>query len=161
MVENIIRRRETRKNYYQKNREKIRIYQKDWRMKNKDKISTYEKEYYQKHKIKLNAARKIYSHTPKGIEVRNRAAQKQSLKRWQWMRNFKMDKKCIRCGQSFPDHPNVLDFHHIDSKTHNQKDEAPSRLFWSQKRFLKEIKNCEIVCANCHRIIHDEMKLNE
>ena len=59
------------------------------------------------------------------------------------------DKKCSECGF---DHPAALDFHHIDPDT---KEFAVSTMkSLSLSRILEEIKKCEILCANCHRIKH-------
>ena len=56
--------------------------------------------------------------------------------------------KCIDCGEK---DPVVLDFDHIDIKT---KFKTISQMLcghYSFKTILKEIKKCEIRCANCHR----------
>lgn len=59
---------------------------------------------------------------------------------------------CKRCGRKYPDY--VMDFHH----------RVPSEKTWeigrskliSVERLLKEIKKCDVYCANCHRIIEKE-----
>jgi len=59
---------------------------------------------------------------------------------------------CARCGQTFPDC--CYDFHHIDVKANN---EVPSSvLHRSWKSITTELDKCIMVCANCHRIIHNE-----
>jgi len=49
----------------------------------------------------------------------------------------------------------ALEFHHLDpakkSKTYNRRFTS-----WSFDRQKKELKNCIIVCANCHREIHSK-----
>ena len=58
---------------------------------------------------------------------------------------------CKRCGEK---HPAALDFHHLDPLI---KDKSSSDMIndkWSIERITKELENCEIVCANCHRKIH-------
>lgn len=63
--------------------------------------------------------------------------------------------KCQVCGGTFP--ISVYDFHHINP---NEKDftfssfqfNGPSA--WESIR--DEIKKCALVCANCHRILHNE-----
>jgi len=65
--------------------------------------------------------------------------------------------KCKICGF---DHPAVLDFHHIDPK---EKFKTVSDLKWSgcsNETFLNEIKKCDILCSNCHRIEHWNKKLS-
>lgn len=68
-----------------------------------------------------------------------------------WLFALKQEKKCQNCGF---DHPAALDFHHRDkdAKTFNIS-QAP--LYgWSKSRIQKEIDKCDVVCANCHRILH-------
>ena len=56
------------------------------------------------------------------------------------------DKSCIDCGNS--DH-RVLEFDHLYDK---KKDISRAIRDWSWISVLEEIKKCEIVCCNCHRI---------
>jgi hypothetical protein len=52
----------------------------------------------------------------------------------------------------------ALEFHHIDS---TQKDIAISRLIsgnWSVASIKKEMRKCVVLCANCHREVHEELK---
>ncbi len=58
--------------------------------------------------------------------------------------------KCFRCKQTV--HPAAFQFHHTGNK-----EEAISRMFRNGlgfKKILKEAEQCELVCANCHHIIH-------
>jgi hypothetical protein len=54
---------------------------------------------------------------------------------------------CSKCGN---DDYRVLEFHHIQEKEFNIGDSI-NRGF-SKEKILLEIKKCEILCANCHRI---------
>ena len=56
-------------------------------------------------------------------------------------------KPCMDCKQTFPSY--VMDWDH-----QGNKDYIVSRLIrhGSVTRLLNEIKKCELVCANCHRI---------
>ena len=61
--------------------------------------------------------------------------------------------KCIRCGNT---DKRVLDFHHRD-KDSKEQDVATLRVAgYSQDRILKEIQKCDVLCANCHRIVEWE-----
>lgn len=69
-----------------------------------------------------------------------------------------MGDKCARCGQSFPDY--VYDFHHRDP---SEKEGSPGDVIskWSMRRMAEEVVKCDLLCANCHRITHnDERKLS-
>ena len=58
--------------------------------------------------------------------------------------------KCIR----------AIEFHHVDpakkSPTYNKRFRS-----WSFERKKKELENCIIVCSNCHREIHADLRLDE
>ena len=74
--------------------------------------------------------------------------QKFKAKRREWIASLK-DHPCKDCKHRFP--PECMDFDHVRGK----------KLFGigtggnghpSRERVLEEIKKCELVCANCHRI---------
>lgn len=58
---------------------------------------------------------------------------------------------CADCGLIFPHY--VMDFDHLDKR---QKISSINRMtsvhMYSKSKILEEIKKCELVCANCHRI---------
>lgn len=56
---------------------------------------------------------------------------------------------CSKCGIK---HPAVLDFHHKDP---NKKKIEVSKASGIHN-IKQEIKKCEILCSNCHRILHWE-----
>ncbi len=58
-------------------------------------------------------------------------------------------KGCFHCGEL---NPVVLDTHHLHSKTFNFSAVLNgSRKAISDTEFKKELTNCVILCANCHR----------
>jgi len=68
-----------------------------------------------------------------------------------WLREYKSTLSCVRCGQ---DHPATLDFHHRDP---SEKEVLISKITlkgWSIERMMIEINKCDVLCANCHRILH-------
>jgi L-lysine 2,3-aminomutase len=54
---------------------------------------------------------------------------------------------CVDCGEK---NPIVLDFDHLNDKKYNISRMIHDGFSW--KAILKEIKKCEVVCANCHRL---------
>ena len=60
--------------------------------------------------------------------------------------------KCQKCG--YDKCITALEFHHLDEKN---KSTTPSHAImrWSWEKALKELKKCILVCANCHREIHE------
>jgi len=95
--------------------------------------------------------RKHYLQNKKAY-VNRRKKQQGRIKKLIW--EIKKNSKC-KCGEG---HPAVLDFHH-----RNEKDKkyniSQSWLLTGRLKILKEIKKCDILCANCHRKLHyDENK---
>ena len=78
-------------------------------------------------------------------------------KHYAWLSEYKQRVGCARCGTK---DPRVLDFHH-------KKGEDKLFTIGGFRREVgfgklqTEIDKCEVVCANCHRIIHDEMKIKK
>jgi predicted metal-dependent HD superfamily phosphohydrolase len=97
-----------------------------------EKQKAYAKEHYQKNKDKYLA----------------RAAAMRA-----WADDLKHDIPCNECGKIF--HPVVMDWHHRDPET---KVAAVAWLVRNAGRqaVLDEIAKCDLVCANCHRLLtHD------
>ena len=74
---------------------------------------------------------------------------KNDYARWLWQ--FK-DVPCKRCGGKF--HPVSMDFHHRDPvekvfSLGNTNEQS----YRSECELLAEIAKCDVVCANCHRVI--------
>lgn len=77
-----------------------------------------------------------------------------NVRHYEWLANYKQDRGCYRCGVK---DPRVLDFHHRDKK---------DKLFGiggfrrevGFRKLNEEIEKCEVVCSNCHRILHDETR---
>jgi hypothetical protein len=79
----------------------------------------------------------------------------------QWLRAYKMKCVCVVCGVSGSPHPEILDFHHTGIKRFNLASAVASNLFkkgLGEQDILNEIKECVILCANCHRIHHATSK---
>lgn len=69
----------------------------------------------------------------------------------EWLDGYKSTLKCERCPES---HPATLDFHHRDGDEKDFSIGDVLRKGWSRARVEKEIAKCEVLCANCHRILH-------
>ena len=68
---------------------------------------------------------------------------------------FKASLSCILCDEN---HPEALDFHHPAGKDFTVGTEVPRRCW---KTLIKEIEQCILLCANCHRRIHNDPLLLE
>lgn len=69
-----------------------------------------------------------------------------------WLNQYKQSRGCARCGVT---DPRVLDFHHRKGED-KLFTIASFRRAVSFSKVKTEIEKCDIVCANCHRILHDE-----
>ena len=60
--------------------------------------------------------------------------------------------ECEGCGLTSP-YYSVFDFHHRDP---NEKESDPGSLMHRNwETIFKEINKCMLLCANCHRILHE------
>lgn len=73
---------------------------------------------------------------------------------FQWINEYKKDRGCNRCGIA---DPRVLDFHHKKGED-KLFTVGGFRRSVGFDRIKAEVEKCEIVCANCHRILHDEIR---
>lgn len=69
---------------------------------------------------------------------------------------YKATLSCTKCGFS---HPAALHFHHRDpSVKEDRVSNMPMRgCGWT--RVLAEIAKCDVLCANCHAILHHDEKV--
>jgi len=97
-------------------------------------------------------SRKHYEKTQEETKQRNAQTRKKGREAWN---AFKATLACSNCGFN---HPAALDFHHEDpnTKTGNVHKFAGDGRY---KKAYEEIKQCIVLCANCHRIHHHEEKM--
>lgn len=60
---------------------------------------------------------------------------------------FKEKNPCADCGNFYPYY--VMQFDHVSDKKFTVSSQSAS---FGSKRFMKELKKCDLVCANCHAI---------
>jgi len=64
--------------------------------------------------------------------------------------------RCLDCG--YQTSLATLEFHHLDPTT---KEFGSANFDGSLERLLVEVKKCDLLCANCHRLRHLAMDLEE
>ena len=92
-----------------------------------------------------------YYRKNKGAQLLRNKNKKQQIS--DYMTMYKEFRGCMDCGGKFPSFVLVLD--HRDPSI---KKFTPSRLAknGSWDKMIEELKKCDVVCANCHRIrTHD------
>lgn len=117
--------------------------------KNKEKYAGYARKYY--HKVKNNPG---YKERVKEYYLQNKDKILNSNKLKKRENKLKAIKylggQCKNCHGEF--HPAIYEFHHTDPLT---KDRDPSKVLGlSWKRIQEELDKCELLCANCHRLVH-------
>ena len=60
---------------------------------------------------------------------------------------------CVDCGQQFP--TAAMDFDHVRGEKKYQIASMPFKGF-SEEALLEEIAKCDVRCAVCHRLRHNE-----
>jgi uncharacterized Zn finger protein len=97
---------------------------------------------------------KYYANNPSVCKARSQAQRVNAKRRWA---EFKATLSCVKCGFA---HPTALDFHHVVSSPDNVHLHKLIRNN-AYRRALEEIKKCIVLCANCHRIHHNDEYLRK
>ncbi len=75
----------------------------------------------------------------------------------EWFQSYKRDHcACAECGES---HPACLDFHHDDEAEKTASISEMVNDGYSKERILGEMAACTVLCATCHRQVHNEAGL--
>jgi len=123
-------------------------------MQDREKIREYKKKYYQKNKEKLaKKHKKYYEENKERVKEYQRNWYKEMRK---WIDDYKIEKGCELCSEN---HPATLVFHHKDL---NKKEFNIANFIrkGNKKKLLKEIEKCQVLCFNCHAILHWKEKNN-
>ena len=81
----------------------------------------------------------------------------------EFMQEYKKTLKCKYCKEK---RPAALDFHHRDPATKRAKVSTLVCDSYSLAVIKTEIAKCDVICANCHRVLHyninrDKREVNE
>ena len=94
--------------------------------------------------------RKWYAKNNKS-EISKVAKRRKKIK--DWFNDYKFKLKCSKCGES---HPATLDFHHKKEKSKGIN--FMTHWGYAKDTIKKEIDKCEVLCANCHRKLHHNLR---
>ena len=72
-----------------------------------------------------------------------------------YLNDYKKKSKCVECGF---DNPVALQFHHKDPKRKKYTISLMASQGYPLETIEKEIKKCDVLCANCHLIKHQNDK---
>lgn len=122
-------------------KEAMRKWQREYYARNKDN-PVWNAKYRKWHAASKNGKRS----TPEGKKDFNKAIRERRLK----FGEIKLKIGCKICG--YKEHHAALDFHHKNGKD-NKTQNITKLCTYSWKRVLEEIKGCDVLCSNCHRIV--------
>ena len=115
-------------------------------------LRKYIKEYNIVHNSRAKKDGTRFNRTAYQSKVVTRARQNKKLKALE----YKGGMLCSRCG--FNEHiPDCYAFHHRDP---NEKDANWAKMKtnnWSIEKIKEELDKCDVLCHNCHSIVHYEI----
>ncbi len=103
------------------------------------------------------ASRRHYQKNRSSIIARSKERNKaQRIRNRAFIARVKSFLSCVDCGES---DPRVLDFDHVRGVKKNNVSDMASGAY-SISRIKKEIRKCEVRCANCHRKATNQRREN-
>ena len=108
---------------------------------NPDKGKFCSPEYFEKYKKRIKVRARIkYDYIAKSVN------------------DYKIKKGCAHCG--YNKEAIALDFHHLDRKDKTNNVSRHWKSSWVQfEKMKKEIEKCIVLCANCHRVEEQKIRL--
>jgi len=144
-----------RRRNYLKNRERELQRFRAYRMKHHEALLQRGEKYRQVQSEQINERQRKYYHShPEFRKTQIVKAQRAVEVRRKWFSELKRNLRCSICGQSFPDCPTIIDFHHGGMESKERGVSRMANLGREKKVILAEIAKCIPVCANCHRRLH-------
>lgn len=128
-----------------------------------DKRREYERNHYKKNKNRIKQNKIRYLSKPGNRDKKYKTERKWFKNNKKWLKNWKeqrnqkiadyidnilLSSKCKYCGES---DIRCLEFHHRNPKKKKFKISEATGRGLSLKTIVKEIKKCDILCANCHK----------
>lgn len=164
--------KERTKSYYLKNRDKMLAAQQKWRDENPEKIRTAYKIWNSKPENKKRRSewhKTYFQKNKESYRLRSLKSYHKDIHKSRRVTNLRrkehkmaaiklLGDRCHRCHVKY-DTISVYDFHHVNGT----KEASLHRiLLGSWSAIEKELTKCILLCSNCHRIVHNEEKtINE
>jgi len=83
-------------------------------------------------------------------DIDGRSSEDSTLHKRRRIQQIKLGVGCSECG--YNEHPAALDFHHLENKDRSITRLVSGNFKWS--RVLTDLQKCDVLCSNCHRVIH-------
>jgi len=110
----------------------------------------YMKKHYQEHKEYYKEKHKKWFQDNIKSAREHQKQQREQIK--QYINNYKLSRGCSVCG--YNKCAAALDFHHNGDKECTISQAIVKK--YGEKRLKKEIDKCIVLCANCHRELHNK-----
>ena len=95
--------------------------------------------------------------SPTPYQIQKVSRDKSIKRNKQFVENYLKLHSCVDCGNS---DIRVLDFDHIKGEKFYDVSHLVTKAYKLDK-IINEINKCEVRCANCHRIVTKERRLNK
>ena len=141
---------------------KYNAYMREWRNKNIEVVREKERERRKKSYHESDDRRNYNREWRRKYREANREKlnkeQRDRIKRGRdWWAEYRSRMSCSVCGEN---HHACLDFHHTNPEEKEFRIGDKVGL-WKHERIVKEVEKCVVLCSNCHKKLHYEMKHNK
>ena len=128
-------------------------------MENYEKINERQKKYREENREELRRRNKEWcnNNPEKHKKTCHQSYKKRYKRRKQFIDDYKLSKGCAICG--YNKCASALDFHHEGDKDFDVAKGLGQNT--NIEKLKKEIEKCIVLCANCHRELHDKERNNE
>lgn len=145
------------KSYWQANKENLSAKAKEYRLANIERIKEKEREYRQAHKEELGVKNREYQkrYYQMNREKRLQKTKEERTRNKRMVDEYKSLHPCILCGEN---NPILLVFHHRDMEEKENGISVMAASSYPTHKIIEEMKKCEILCFNCHVLVHAQMR---
>lgn len=151
--------------YTRNNKDKRNGYEKKHRKDNEDHYKEYRRSWCKLNKERINKSRREWeSKNPEKREIYSKKSKIKCKEKWiEFVQKYK-DFKCEQCG--YNKCKSAIEFHHEDPKSKLFDITKVFHQGWgfTENNILKiqeELEKVIVLCANCHRELHEELKMEE
>jgi len=110
------------------------------------------KDLEKRRKCAARASVRYYQKNKEAVKARTKATKEANKVKWS---SYKSTLSCVYCG--YNEHPSALDFHHVVRGPGNEKVyKLAADGSWT--RLWEEIQKCIVLCAVCHRHLHNSVE---
>ena len=123
------------------------IRKKEYKEKNRERIAESDRRYYEANKAKINQRKSRWQK-----ENRERVTEQQRVRRENGNKLLlQLKTPCVKCGEA---RSWVIQFHHINPSEKMFEITIETVLCKKQEAVKKEVSKCACLCANCHTEFH-------